>query len=738
MKDQACTKEIKSEEKHEYLEKIETLEREKKFLQEKVDSLVIKLNSFKVKMDLSDKSNKQLRQRIMELKNSKLWKIISLFKRFQDEFLNGGLNGKKIFLRWVMFKLTGRPRTGHAPLIAFDALPLHDLPQGIPQSTNDFFVTDNFSVSIRPRAKIHIFIFSLVPYDDIGGGQRPAQLTKTFIAQGHDVTYIHVFPKAESKNVSVDIPLAEHFNLNEIDENLILSLIRGRPVFIFEVPHEVFIPYLKLAKRIRARVIYDHIDNWETSLGNAFFSQNVFNEFLHKADFLIASAKLLIKQINEKIGDKKVKYIPNAYDANIFEPGRLYEKPEDMVVGEKTFLYVGSLWGEWFSWEWLTKAAQKYPNYKFLLIGDYQEEKSLPQNIIFLGLKSQKELPSYLAHCNGTLIPFKPGPIVDAVSPIKVFEYLGMHKPVISTAMPETKDYPGVYQAKSLEEWLSLFAKNLAVPDHIDTFNLENTWNNRCEDLINLIGKPKISIIIICHNNRDVIQRCVDSLLKFNTYNYEIIVIDNQSEDDTVKILEEKYGDKIKILLNHKNGCASGRNLGVSVAEGEILVFLDSDQWVTNTYWLNPALKVLSLDRKTGAVGWSAGWFETGRIVGPTADSLPNRGILSLDSSLKYRCDVTYIGTGGMVIPRYIWEQTDGFDETYDPTSFEDTDLSFQIKFLGYKVAYCPFIGLGHLPNQTTKSGSSKYRELFKRNGNYFYHKWRSKAPELLEVYLNE
>ncbi|MFA5384923.1 MAG: glycosyltransferase [Eubacteriales bacterium] len=736
MKNQTFVREINIEDKNEPLEKLKILESEKKLLQEKVESLALKLNSIKVEMDLSDKSYRQLRQRIMELKNSKLWKIISLFKRFQVEFLNGGLNGKKRFLRWLMFKLTGRPRTGHAPLNTFDVLPIHDLPQS--QAINDSFLAGNFPALVKPRAKLHIFMFASLPYDDIGGGQRSAQFTKTFIAQGYDVTYIYTFSKAESKNVSVDIPLTEHFNINDVNEKLILSLIRGRPIFIFEIPHEEFAPYLKLAKRIRAQVIYDHIDNWETSLGRAFFSQEIFNEFLVQADLLIASAKYLVKQINEKVRNKQVKYLPNAYDESLFEPGRPYERPGDMPAGGKFFLYIGSLWGEWFLWEWLAKTAQKFPKYNFVLIGDYWEKKALPENIIFLGLKAQKELPSYLAFCDGAFVPFKPGPIVDAVSPIKVFEYLGMYKPVISTNMPETKGYPGVYQAENLAEWLSLFAQKLDVPDKINGFNLGNTWNNRCENLINLIGKPKISIIILCHDNVDIIGRCIDSLLKFNSYNYEIIVVDNQSKDGTVKFLEEKYNARIKILLNNKNGCASGRNLGFRNAEGEIIVFLDSDQWATNTRWLKPALDVLSLDRHVGAVSWSAGWFEPGRIVGPTADSLPNRGALGFNSALNYRCDVTYIGTGGMVVPRYIWEQTNGFDEAYDPTCFEDTDLSLQIKFLGYKVAYCPFIGLGHLPNQTTESGSSKYREIFKRNGDYFYNKWRTKAPKLLEVYLNE
>lgn len=706
---------------------------EKGLLGERIENLKMQLNTLQFELRKQIKTNKLLRQRIMDFKNSRLWKIATLIRRFRMEFFNGGTEGKKRFARWVLFKFIGKPRTGHFPLSAFDVIPIHDLP------VEDFVPTLDFSSSACPRAKLHIHIFTSMPFEDTGAGQRAAQLAKTFALQGYDLTYVYAFPRSESRDLEIRVPFKDHYCISEISDEFLLKNIRGRPLFIFEIPYKNYLPYLNLARRIRSKVIYDHIDNWETSLGAAFFSPNVFHEFISGADLLVGSARLLVQQITENINEKNksIVYIPNAYDEDLFEPARAYDKPLDMPAGEKVFLYFGSLWGEWFYWEWLIKAAETYPHYKFVLIGDYAEKRTLPKNIVLLGLKAHTELPAYLVHSNAGIVPFKPGPIVDAVSPIKVFEYLGMHKPVISTRMPETKDYPGVYQAENLEEWLSLFRKSLSVPQDIKTFNMDNNWNRCCERFLNLIGREKITVIILCHNNSSIIERCLDSLLKYNSYYYEIIVVDNQSTDGSVDYIVKNYGEKIRIIMNSKNGCSSGRNLGVSEAAGEILVFLDSDQWATNSRWLDPALEVLALDRRIGAVGWASGWFTPGKVTGPTADFLPARGRAWL-TSLKYRCDVAYLGAGGMAIPRYIWEQTGGFDEAYDPTCFEDTDLSLSIKFLGYSLAYSPFIGLGHLGNQTTHSGSLKHRELFTRNSAYFYNKWRLKAPELLEVYLND
>jgi GT2 family glycosyltransferase len=112
---------------------------------------------------------------------------------------------------------------------------------------------------------------------------------------------------------------------------------------------------------------------------------------------------------------------------------------------------------------------------------------------------------------------------------------------------------------------------------------------------------------------------------------------------------------------------------------------------------------------------------------------LPNQGVTP---DTLYRKDVAYLGTGGLVLRRETWEATSGFDEYYDPTCFEDTDLSLQMRDLGFELAYCPHINVSHLPHQTTQSGSEAHLRLMERNGAYFTTKWRARNAKLLERYL--
>ena len=197
--------------------------------------------------------------------------------------------------------------------------------------------------------------------------------------------------------------------------------------------------------------------------------------------------------------------------------------------------------------------------------------------------------------------------------------------------------------------------------------------------------------------------------------------------------MKEKYENEIILLRNSINGCSSGRNLGAKHAKGEYLLFLDSDQWIVSDYWLDSAIDIMNNDINIGAVGWNAGWFEPGKTTGPIVDYFPNRGMEN--SEIWYKSDIAYLATSGFLMKKNLFEKIGGFDEFYDPTCFEDTDISLKIREYGYELAYCPYMALMHLPHQTTQSGSERHTKLMERNGKYFWDKWVEKNEKLLEYY---
>jgi GT2 family glycosyltransferase len=374
------------------------------------------------------------------------------------------------------------------------------------------------------------------------------------------------------------------------------------------------------------------------------------------------------------------------------------------------------------------EAAEVCDDARFYMIGEPPDSADVPSNVVFLGPKPIEVLPAYLQHCHAALLPFVPGKISDAVSPVKIFEYLFMGKPVIATPLPEIKGMPNVHIADTPQDFAAL-CRDMPCNEtgENDLFIAKNSWSCRADTLLMPLGRRDMSVVILMHNNRQIIGRCLETLIMHGRYDLkEVIVVDNASSDGGAEYVKRRFPDVI-LVKNCKNGCSSGRNLGAARATGDYLIFFDSDQWFTSRSFFEEARAILSNYPDVGAAGWSAGWFEKGRkdLGGMIVDYLPDRGVNKEVWEKGFRTDIGYLATSGFFIRRKLFEQLDGFDEYYDPTCFEDTDLSFQVKRAGYKIAFRDFTGIRHQPHQTTRSGSREHQRLFERNASYMREKWK-------------
>lgn len=93
----------------------------------------------------------------------------------------------------------------------------------------------------------------------------------------------------------------------------------------------------------------------------------------------------------------------------------------------------------------------------------------------------------------------------------------------------------------------------------------------------------KVSIIVPAYNESLRIRKCIDSLLNQTYKDIEILVIDDGSTDNTVSILNEYNDDRLKVISKTNGGQGSARNLGIKKANGEYLMFVDSDDYVSET-----------------------------------------------------------------------------------------------------------------------------------------------------------
>ena len=604
-----------------------------------------------------------------------------------------------------------------------------------------------------------VFIFATVNYYDIGGGQRSSQFAKTFEKMGFKVYYIYGFKSYESKQIAILNPSLIHINIKDFSIDSYSKLINKDDLVIFEAPFIEFKKYFEYAKKIEAKIVYESIDNWEDSeLGKDIFDIETLNHFVKNADLITCTAKPLVNQMESYLKKNNVKknvlYSPNAVDDELFNPRKKYNKPYDLVLGKKTLLYYGSLWGTWFDWDIIFDLAVKNPRISINLVGDYYMISDIvsnaPKNIHFLGLKPQSELPAYLFYSDYAILPFKNNNIGKYVSPLKIFEYISMNKKIISTSLPDILGYPNVSYCDNFNDWdaaLNSEQSNIYSNEICEKFSLENNWYFRISIILDMLYKSfndnllnkfqnNVSVVVLNYNNSNVIFRCVDTILSNNMrYNCEIIVVDNNSIDGSYEKLLSKYNKNtnVKIIRNTKNGCSSGRNLGVKNAENDYIVFLDSDEWVTNKYWLDNYLYLVNKYGDKTVVGWNAGWFKKDGYAYHVVDSFPFR---YLDPHFIATEDIGYLATCGFIINKNFFEEIGGFDLNYDPTCYEDTDLSLAVRNASGNLLYSRFLGVCHLPHQTTKSGTAQHTKLINEKGEYFVKKWKKINYSLIRKYI--
>lgn len=95
-----------------------------------------------------------------------------------------------------------------------------------------------------------------------------------------------------------------------------------------------------------------------------------------------------------------------------------------------------------------------------------------------------------------------------------------------------------------------------------------------------------ISIIIPCYNAEQTLKKCLDSVAHQDYSNIEIIIVDDGSTDDSVKIYEEFHhkDERIKVIKQNNSGVSKARNTGVNAATSNYICFVDSDDWVEKNY----------------------------------------------------------------------------------------------------------------------------------------------------------
>ncbi len=257
---------------------------------------------------------------------------------------------------------------------------------------------------------------------------------------------------------------------------------------------------------------------------------------------------------------------------------------------------------------------------------------------------------------------------------------------------------------------------------------------------------PLLSVVLVNHNGRDQLHRCLPSLAPAAPEEgMEIIVVDNDSRDGSCEFIRRCFPEVHLIALSRNMGFGAANNRGAAAAQGEFLLFLNTDT-VVYPGSLERLLNVLRLNDQAGAAGpaliQEGGRFQVsfgGRVnffSEMWKKFLGNFCARLRLKRMRTEKDVVWLSGACLLVRRTAWEQTAGFDENFF-LYFEDIDLCRRLRQKGWRLIYVPSARLFHEGGASTASMKMESRLHYRTSQLRFYRKHnRGWSRACLKLYL--
>ena len=235
---------------------------------------------------------------------------------------------------------------------------------------------------------------------------------------------------------------------------------------------------------------------------------------------------------------------------------------------------------------------------------------------------------------------------------------------------------------------------------------------------------PIVSIVLVLYNRAELTLKCLTSLHTISKSDYELIIIDNASTDDTGKLLNALSG--ARVVRNGENThFLQAVNQAADLATGTYLLFLNNDAQLLQGA-LDSAVDLMEADSSIGAVGAKVVRLdgklqEAGNIIwrdgscqGYGRDESP------LDSEYMFQRDVDYCSAVFLLTNRTLFLENSGFDPAFAPAYYEETDYCMRLRELGKRIVYNPGSVVLHFEFASSRSPEQAialqkaHREVFR------------------------
>lgn len=230
---------------------------------------------------------------------------------------------------------------------------------------------------------------------------------------------------------------------------------------------------------------------------------------------------------------------------------------------------------------------------------------------------------------------------------------------------------------------------------------------------------PELSIVIVLYNRAELTFDCLKALQTGTYKNFEVVAIDNASNDGTQELFSKTDG--IRYVRNDTNlHFLRGSNQGASLAKGEYLLFLNSDA-APEPEAIQNAMHAIRADSSIGALGAKlilpgGRLQEAGSIVWQDGTCLGyGRGDKPDRAQYMFRREVDYCSGAFLLTPRALFKRLGGFDLEFAPAYYEETDYCLRLQAAGYRVVFEPAATVKHFEFASQASADALAMQIERR-----------------------